>query len=90
MSESSGTKTERGIGSSIFVLAVSVVLLRVWYVAEQLRTHHPSTHSTKWTDANGVDHTLTMTTSPGREFSEFLVEFDSALAKTQRQYPRKP
>lgn len=73
---------------SVFVLAV--VLTRVWYVAEQLRTHVPSNMSTHWMDASGRDHTITLSTSPGGSIEDFLVEYERALDKAQRQYPRKP
>lgn len=72
---------------SIFLLAV--VLTRVWIVAEQLRTHCVSTLSTHWIDDRGAEHTITLSTTPGRTFNEFLNECDQALRESQITYPRK-
>jgi hypothetical protein len=91
MSDSGSKKTSDKppvLALSIFVLAV--VLVRVWVVAEQLRNHHPTCFSTRWVDVYGEEHTITLTTSPGSSFSEFLVQYQNSLNEALRTYPRKP
>lgn len=90
MSDSTSARTDRSIARSIGLFVVTAVILRVWYVAEQLRSHHASSMSSTWVDAHGNTHTISLSTAPGRPFSEFLVEFKVDLCDAQREFPRKP
>ncbi len=90
MSDSPSEKKDKSSASAVGLFIVVAVILRVWYVAEQLRLHHPSSMSSSWLDASGTEQTITLSTAPGRSYEEFLVEYKNALDEAQRKFPRKP
>lgn len=90
MSDSPSEKRDRSPASAIGLVFVVAVILRVWYVAEQLRSHFPSSMSSQWVDSTGTTQTITLSTSPGGSFDDFLVEYDRKLQGALRQFPRKP